>query len=129
MRNLDVLEQEKQAIVQKMNDAIKKNDADAFQASFVELCDKIQENILEQAKGILEQADQRILSDRGVRQLTSTEKHYYQALIEAMKSQNPTTAESPPSAPPAPVLSSATTQTRATTSSAKNRKKSKSMTH
>lgn len=89
MRNLDVLEQEKQAIVQKMNDAIKKNDADAFQASFVELCDKIQENILEQAKGILEQADQRILSDRGVRQLTSTEKHYYQALIEAMKSQNP----------------------------------------
>ena len=47
MRNLDVLEQEKQAIVQKMNDAIKKNDADAFQDSFVELCDKIQENILE----------------------------------------------------------------------------------
>ena len=30
MRNLDVLEQEKQAIVQKMNDAIKKNDAKIF---------------------------------------------------------------------------------------------------
>lgn len=83
------MEKEKKAIVQKMNDAIKGNDAEAFQASFVELCDKIQENVLEQARGIVETADQKVLSDRGVRQLTSKEKEYYQKVIDAMKSDNP----------------------------------------
>ena len=89
MKNLDVLEKEKKEIVQKMNAAIQKNDPEAFQASFVELCDKIQENVLEQARGIVETADQKVLSDRGVRQLTSKEKEYYQKVIDAMKSDNP----------------------------------------
>lgn len=89
MKNLDVLQKEKEAIVQKMNDAISTNDAEAFQSAFVELCDKIQENVIEQARGIVEEADQRILSERGVRQLTSKEKEYYQKLIEAMKSSSP----------------------------------------
>lgn len=89
MKNLDVLQKEKEEIVQRMNDAIKENNADAFQTAFVELCDKIQENVIEQARGIVEEADQRILAERGVRQLTSIEKNYYQKLIEAMKSQNP----------------------------------------
>lgn len=80
---------EKKEIVQKMNDAIQKNDAEAFQTAFVELCDKIQENVLERAKGIVVEADQRVLADRGVRQLTSTERNYYQKVIEAMKSTNP----------------------------------------
>ena len=62
---------EKTAIVQKMNEAITAGDAEQFQAAFVELCDKIQESVIEQARGIVEEADQRILSERGVRQLTS----------------------------------------------------------
>lgn len=89
MKNLDVLQREKEAIVQKMNTAIKDNNAEAFQAAFVELCDKIQENVIEQAKSIIGDVDQKILADRGVRQLTSTEKEYYQKLIDAMKSTNP----------------------------------------
>ncbi len=80
---------EKTAIVQKMNEAITAGDAEQFQAAFVELCDKIQESVIEQARGIVEEADQRILSERGVRQLTSKEKEYYQKLAEAMKSTNP----------------------------------------
>lgn len=80
---------EKKAIVQKMNDAIKDGDPEQFQAAFVELCDKIQENVLEQAKAIVEETDQKILSDRGVRQLTSKEREYYQKLSEAMKASNP----------------------------------------
>lgn len=80
---------EKKAIVQKMNDAIKDGDTEQFQAAFVELCDKIQENVLEQAKAIVEETDQKILSDRGVRQLTSKEREYYQKLSEAMKAPNP----------------------------------------
>ena len=80
---------EKKAIVQKMNDAIKDGDTEQFQAAFVELCDKIQENVLEQAKAIVEETDQKILSDRGIRQLTSKEREYYQKLSEAMKASNP----------------------------------------
>lgn len=89
MKNLDVLQKAKEAIVQKMNEAIQKGDAEAFQGAFVELCDNIQQNVMEEAKGIVEAADQRILSDRGVRQLTSKEKEYYQKVIDAMKSDNP----------------------------------------
>lgn len=84
-----MLEKEKKEIVQKMNNAIQKNDAEAFQAAFVELCDKIQEKVLEQAKGIVMEVDQKVLADRGVRQLTSEERTYYQKVIEAMKSQSP----------------------------------------
>lgn len=80
---------EKKEIVQKMNNAIMENNAEAFQVAFVELCDKIQEKVLEQAKGMIAETDQRVLADRGVRQLTSTEKKYYEKVIEAMKSQNP----------------------------------------
>lgn len=75
--------------MQKMNAAITGNDTAAFQEAFLELCDKIQENVLEQARGIVEAADQNVLSDRGVRQLTSKEKEYYQKVIDAMKSDNP----------------------------------------
>ena len=84
-----MLEREKKEIVQKMNQAIQANDAEAFQGAFVELCDKIQEKVLEQAKGIVLEVDQKVLAERGVRQLTSEERTYYQKVIEAMKSQNP----------------------------------------
>lgn len=84
-----MLEMEKKEIVQKMNQAIQANDAEAFQGAFVELCDKIQEKVLEQARGIVLEVDQKVLAERGVRQLTSEEKTYYQKVIEAMKSPNP----------------------------------------
>ena len=89
MKNLDVLEREKNEIVQRMNQAIKDNDTEAFQTAFVELCDKIQERVIEQARGIVEESDSRILSERGIHQLTSTERTYYQKLIEAMKEKDP----------------------------------------
>lgn len=89
MRNLDLINQEKAKIIQQMNDAIAKNDPDAFQSAFVDLCEKIQENVLEQAKELIGETDRRILESRGVRQLTSKETEYYQKLIEAMKAANP----------------------------------------
>lgn len=79
---------EKTAIVQKMNEAITAGDAEQFQAAFVELCDKIQESVIEQARGIVEEADQRILSERGVRQLTSKNlsgRHRYDMVVYSKK--------------------------------------------
>ncbi len=72
-----------------MNKAIADNNAEAFQAAFVELCDKIQESVIQEARGIVEEADQRVLAERGVHQLTSKEREYYQKVIDAMKAPNP----------------------------------------
>ncbi len=89
MKNKDVLAMEKAKIVEKMNQAIKDNNTDAFSEAFVELCQKIEDNVLEQAKEMLTEQDAAVLAQRGVRQLTSKEKQYYEKIIEAMRSGNP----------------------------------------
>lgn len=89
MRNKDILAMEKAKIVEKMNQAIKDDDAKAFSEAFTELCQKIEDNVLEQARELLTEQDASILAQRGVRQLTSKEREYYEKIIEAMKSPNP----------------------------------------
>ena len=85
MKNKDVLAMEKAKIVEKMNQAIKDDDTKAFSEAFTELCQKIEDNVLEQAKEMLVEQDATILAQRGVRQLTSKEKQYYEKIIEAMR--------------------------------------------
>lgn len=80
---------EKAQILQKMNAAIQGNDTEEFAKSFEELSMNIQENIMNEAGIIRQQADASILAARGVRQLTTEENEYYQKVIEAMKSSNP----------------------------------------
>lgn len=89
MKNKDILAMEKAKIVEKMNQAIKDDDAKAFSEAFTELCQKIEDNVLEQARELLTERDASILAQRGVRQLTSKEREYYEKIIEAMKSPNP----------------------------------------
>lgn len=89
MINLDILKQKKQEIIQKMHEAIQKDDPETFSEAFQELCDNIQQNVMAQAKMLVSESDTNILCQRGVRQLTSKEKEYYQKVIEAMKSNNP----------------------------------------
>lgn len=89
MKNKDVLAMEKAKFVEKMNQAIKDDDAQAFSEAFSELCQKIEDNVLEQARELLTEQDAAVLAQRGVRQLTSKEKEYYEKVIEAMKSPNP----------------------------------------
>ena len=89
MKNRDILAMEKAKIVEKMNQAIKDDDAKAFSEAFTELCLKIEENVLEQARELITEQDATILAQRGVRQLTSREREYYEKVIEAMRSSNP----------------------------------------
>lgn len=89
MKNKDILAMEKAKIVEKMNQAIKDDDAKMFGEAFTELCQKIEENVLEQAREMMNEQDVTILAQRGVRQLTSKEREYYEKVIEAMKSSNP----------------------------------------
>lgn len=81
MKNKDVLAMEKAKIVEKMNQAIKDDDTKAFSEAFTELCQKIEDNVLEQAKEMLVEQDATILAQRGVRQLTSKEKQYYEKIM------------------------------------------------
>lgn len=92
MKNKDVLMQEKNQILQAMQDAIAANDTDAFAASFEKLSMNIQENILAEVEAQQQAADKTILAGRGVRQLTSDETRYYTEVIQAMKSSNPVQA-------------------------------------
>lgn len=89
MINLDAIQEKRRTILQKMSAAIQANDTEAYNAAFDELCQEIQDNVLERAKQLVGETDSRILSDRGVRQLTSKEKEYYEKLIDAMKSEDP----------------------------------------
>lgn len=89
MRNLDAIQEKRRTILQKMSAAIQANDTEAYNQAFDELCQEIQDNVLEKAKQLTGETDVRILLDRGVRQLTSKEKEYYEKLIDAMKSEDP----------------------------------------
>ena len=89
MKNKDFLAMEKAKILERMNQAIKDNDAEAFSKEFVELCQKIEDNVIEQAKEMIQEQDVNILAQRGVRQLTSKEREYYEKGIEGMRSSDP----------------------------------------
>lgn len=89
MTNLDAIKQKKTEFLQKMADAIKENSTDSFQTAFYELSDMISESVKTDFEQYREEADAAILAQRGVRQLTSKERTFYEALIGAMKSADP----------------------------------------
>lgn len=89
MKSLDVLKQERTVILQKMTDSIKSDDENAFATAFTEFATNMQEQVLQEAKTLVGVTDSAILAQRGVRQLTSDERTYYQKVIEAMKSKTP----------------------------------------
>lgn len=77
----------------KLQEAIRSDDAEAFGAAFNDLQECIAEEIRQEFRGQLDEVqqdlDSRILSARGVHQLTSEERSYYQKVTEAMKSRDP----------------------------------------
>lgn len=89
MTNLDAIKQKKTDILQRMADSIKANDTEAFQSAFNDLSDTIGEGLRAEFEQYRNDADAAILAQRGIRQLTSGERTFYEALIGAMKSDNP----------------------------------------
>lgn len=65
---------------------------EAMVKAFATWADGVQQEIIQQAKGIVNQSDRNILAARGVRQLTSEENNYYTKVIDAMRSNNPRAA-------------------------------------
>ena len=89
MKNKDFAALKRTEILNRMNAAVAENDSEAFSKAYLELCQDIEENVLEQAKELVNQSDMNVLAQRGVRQLTSAEREYYEKVIDAMKSSDP----------------------------------------
>lgn len=89
MTNLDALNQKRNTIRQQMFDAMANNDTAAFQKAYDDMSDMIGEGLRTEFEQYRADADAAILAQRGVRQLTSKERTFYESLIGAMKSDNP----------------------------------------
>lgn len=89
MTNLDAMKKQKQELLQKINQAVKDGNEEAFGDAFAEFTNMLQEAVMSEAKGLIQSADNTILAGRGVRALTSQENKYYEKVIEAMKSSDP----------------------------------------
>ena len=91
MMNNDVMQ--RTDIREKMMQALKDNDQQAFVDSFNQMMesigDEIKQQYEEQVEGLKVQIDTQVLSNRGVRQLTTKEKDFYQKFGDAIKAKDP----------------------------------------
>lgn len=91
MINNDVMQ--RTDIREKMMQALKDNDQQAFVDSFNQMMesigDEIKQQYEEQVEGLKSQMDSQVLANRGVRQLTTKEKDFYQKFGDAIKAKDP----------------------------------------
>lgn len=91
MKNCDTLTRDD--IRAKLQQAIKDNDTEAFSAYFDQMLECIQNDIQQRADDRIDQmkreTDTTVLASRGVRQLTTKEKEFYQKVADAMKAKDP----------------------------------------
>ena len=91
MINNDVMQ--RTGIREKMMQALKDNDQQAFVDSFNQMMesigDEIKQQYEEQVEGLKSQMDSQVLANRGVRQLTTKEKDFYQKFGDAIKAKDP----------------------------------------
>lgn len=93
MKSKDITMKNRDEIRAKLQKAVADNDSEAFSTAMGEMMDSIGADIKQeyetQLTELQQELDQRILANRGVRQLTKEERDYYQKLTEAMRSNNP----------------------------------------
>lgn len=92
MKNPD-LQTRRTELRAQIQQAIKDGDTEGFYQRFDELVQLIGEDVQERASQQIEELrqaqDVRVLAARGVRQLTSKEREYYQAVMSAMRDKDP----------------------------------------
>ena len=88
MQNLDATNTKQLEIAQHISNAAKEGNTEAFEAGIQELFLNIQDRILASAESLKGNADAAILAQRGVRQLTSAEKTWYENLIDMMRQED-----------------------------------------
>ncbi len=85
MKNKDVMNQTQVEITQRIANAARDGDTEAFQTAMEDMFQNINDNILASAAGMRSDADAAALAQRGVRQLTNAETKFYQTFIEAAR--------------------------------------------
>ena len=85
MRNKDVQNMQQLEIAQRISNAAKEGNTEAFETGLQDLFTFIHDEIIDQAHEIQASADAAVLAQRGVRMLTSEEISFYTSLIDAMK--------------------------------------------
>lgn len=90
MQSKDIAELDRQELAQQFSAALASGDEKKVAQAMADMAGNIQQQVLQEAKFLnIEQADISVLAQRGIRQLTSAEKEYYEAVIGAMKSSDP----------------------------------------
>ena len=85
MRNNDTVK----AYQQKMMDALKANDSEAYVQAMEEMMQDVAKETAARFEQMQDERDIAVLQSRGIRQLTGEETKYYQALAGAMRDANP----------------------------------------
>lgn len=85
MRNNDTIK----AYQQKMMEALKANDSEAYVQAMEEMMEDVAKQTAATFEQMQDERDIAVLQSRGIRQLTGEETKYYQALAEAMRDANP----------------------------------------
>lgn len=93
MKSNDINQNKKNEIRMAMQSAIKAGNTEQFYQEFDKMLEVVGEEIQQKYDTrfaeLQQEMDSRILTARGVRQLTSEERNYYQKVSEAMKSEDP----------------------------------------
>lgn len=90
MYNLELIKQRIDTARAAMQEAAANSDNEAFAGAQQDMMQAMMEKLLAEHEEMGQQsADMQVLAQRGVRQLTSQERNYYQKVIEAMRSGNP----------------------------------------
>lgn len=89
MRNKDLLKQENTQLMQALSQALKDDDQEAMASAFTQFANGVQERIMEEYGDLRQSQDTAVLASRGIRQLTSDERAFYQAWIDSAKAPNP----------------------------------------
>lgn len=75
--------------VSELMEAVKSGDENKIKNAMASFQDTIAANVMEQFEDLKDSNDKTVLAQRGIRQLTSKEKEFYEKWIEGAKSSNP----------------------------------------
>ena len=89
MLNKDLLQAKNSDLMKKLSEAIKNDDENSMAEAFETFAEGVQEVIIQEYSDLRGTNDTAILAQRGVRQLTSDERKFYESWIGAGKSANP----------------------------------------
>ena len=85
MKNKDTLNMTQLEIAQRISNAAKEGNSEAFEQGLQDLFQSIHDEIVDSAASFRDVADATVLAQRGVRQLTSEERKFYDTFIDALR--------------------------------------------